>query len=257
MSKMVGRKNFAFRLSPFAFRLSPFAQRRRRQSKMESEDDDRGEPGQDSANRSADQSSRRRDEIALVVGCLLGERDAFNGLIRRYAQLVHAVAVEVLRNAHKDVTADADDITQELFEDVWRSPWEVLGNFDASRGGLATYLRTVANRRFTKRLQSHEISWPVRHPRHDEATLEHLPAHTTTQFDAEKLVNRLLKTLSDRSRGIIRARFGLGSDPVPVSVAEIAKKVGLSRSQVHRLIARVLRRSRRVGGPTDESDPAD
>jgi len=50
--------------------------------KTTSGDDDRGNIG--SAGEGAAACSNRRDEIALAVGCMLAERDAFHELVSRY-----------------------------------------------------------------------------------------------------------------------------------------------------------------------------
>lgn len=204
---------------------------------MTSPDGDENDATQGSNASPPEPRSRSRDEIALVVGCLLGEQDAFHELVSRYAALVHAVATTVLAHTAKDVSLDADDLAERFFVDVWQAPQAILGNFDPLRGGLSTYLKNVATHRCQKALRSRRVLWPVRRPRHDAAMLEQIPARSSTEFDPNRFIARLLEKLSATSRGLIEARFGLREE----SVAEMAKRLGMSKTKAYRRIATVLR----------------
>lgn len=67
-----------------------------------------------------------------------GNQDAMAKLYDRYSPVVYAVALRVLGD-----TAAAEDILQEIFMQLWRSP----SAFDASRGKLAPWLAVIARNR--------------------------------------------------------------------------------------------------------------
>ncbi len=74
-------------------------------------------------------------------------------LYARYSSVVYAVALRVLGD-----TAAAEDVLQEIFMQLWRSP----GAFDPGRGGLAPWLAVIARNRavdvLRKRRPQTEIS---------------------------------------------------------------------------------------------------
>jgi RNA polymerase sigma-70 factor, ECF subfamily len=59
-------------------------------------------------------------------------------LYARYSAVVYAVALRVLGD-----TAGAEDVLQEIFMKLWRSP----GAFDSGRGNLAPWLAVIARNR--------------------------------------------------------------------------------------------------------------
>src|SRR6266496_6014940 len=74
-------------------------------------------------------------------------------LYDRYSSVVYSVALRVLGE-----TGAAEDVLQEIFMQLWRSP----GAFDASRGNLAPWLAVIARNRavdtLRKRRPQTEIS---------------------------------------------------------------------------------------------------
>lgn len=75
------------------------------------------------------------DDAALLGQVERGEAAAMAALYDRYSRLVYSVALRVLRDA-----AAAEDVLQEIFMQVWRSP----GSFVSARGSLAGWLAVVA-----------------------------------------------------------------------------------------------------------------
>jgi RNA polymerase sigma-70 factor (ECF subfamily) len=79
------------------------------------------------------------EEDALLLGRVeRGDEAAMAILYDRYSRVVYSVALRVLRDA-----AAAEDILQEIFMQVWRSP----DSFVSARGSLAGWLAVVARNR--------------------------------------------------------------------------------------------------------------
>lgn len=90
---------------------------------------------------------------ALIAAIRSGNQDAMAQLYARYSSVVYAVALRVLGD-----TAAAEDVLQEIFMQLWRSP----GSFDSERGDLAPWLAVIARNRavdvLRKRRPQTEIS---------------------------------------------------------------------------------------------------
>lgn len=77
-------------------------------------------------------------EAMLVSAIRSGDEHAMAQLYERYSPIVYSVALRVLGD-----TAAAEDILQEVFVQLWRSP----DAFDASRGSLPGWLAVIARNR--------------------------------------------------------------------------------------------------------------
>jgi RNA polymerase sigma-70 factor, ECF subfamily len=75
---------------------------------------------------------------ALIAAIRSGNQDAMAQLYARYSSVVYAVALRVLGDS-----AAAEDLLQEIFMQLWRSP----GAFDSGRGNLAPWLAVIARNR--------------------------------------------------------------------------------------------------------------
>lgn len=78
------------------------------------------------------------DDASLLERVRRGEEDAMAILYDRYSRIVYSVALRVLRE-----TASAEDVLQEIFMQVWRSP----GSFLETKGSLGGWLAVVARNR--------------------------------------------------------------------------------------------------------------
>jgi RNA polymerase sigma-70 factor (ECF subfamily) len=74
----------------------------------------------------------------LVAAIRSGDERAMTQLYDRYSPIVYSVALRVLGDA-----AAAEDILQEVFMQLWRSP----NVFDASRGSLPGWLAVITRNR--------------------------------------------------------------------------------------------------------------
>ncbi len=89
-----------------------------------------GEPG-------APVGPRLDDEVLLRL-VADGDEQAMAALFDRYSKVVYSVSLRVLRDP-----ASAEDVLQEIFLQIWRSP----AGFIATRGSLGGWLAVVARNR--------------------------------------------------------------------------------------------------------------
>jgi RNA polymerase sigma-70 factor (ECF subfamily) len=78
------------------------------------------------------------DDATLLALVQRGDEGAMASLFDRYSKVVYSVALRVLRDP-----ASAEDVLQEIFMQVWRSP----ESFVATRGSLGGWLAVVSRNR--------------------------------------------------------------------------------------------------------------
>lgn len=88
----------------------------------------------------------------LLARVQRGEESAMAAIYDRYSKIVYSVALRVLRDP-----SSAEDILQEVFMQMWRSP----AKFVAARGSLGGWLAVVARNRSIDRLRRRRPSEQV------------------------------------------------------------------------------------------------
>jgi RNA polymerase sigma-70 factor (ECF subfamily) len=116
--------------------------------------DARGAPKADATATPTDEptSGRRTDErdqaaIELMVRVARGDEQAFEALFRLFSPTVLGIVRRVLRDP-----AQSEEVTQEVFVEVWRT----ATRFDGERGSAASYIATLAHRRAVDRVRSEQ-----------------------------------------------------------------------------------------------------
>jgi RNA polymerase sigma-70 factor (ECF subfamily) len=89
------------------------------------------------------------DSDALLVRSADGDHDAFESFYEQASPAVYGVVVAVLRDA-----VEAQDVTQEVFLEAWRT----VGRFDPERGSAKAWLLTMARRRAVDQVRSRQAS---------------------------------------------------------------------------------------------------
>lgn len=83
-----------------------------------------------------------RADAELIDGLRRADDDALGALLRRYARLVHRVAADILRD-----TGEAEDVTQEVFFEIYRK----AHLYDPARGTVKVWLLQYAYHRSLRR----------------------------------------------------------------------------------------------------------
>jgi RNA polymerase sigma-70 factor (ECF subfamily) len=85
------------------------------------------------------------DPIQLIKKIVEKDRASFEEFYDRYVRLVYSLALRILRNA-----SDADELTQDVFLQVWRQ----AANYQKDRGRPEAWLVTIARTRAIDKLRS-------------------------------------------------------------------------------------------------------
>jgi RNA polymerase sigma-70 factor (ECF subfamily) len=172
-------------------------------------------------------------DAALVVAIGRYQEPALAEVYRRHGGVVHAVAKRVLRSAQL-----ADEVTQEVFLQLWRNP----ERFDAARAGLRTYLLIQAHNRAVDVLRS-EAKRSLREERSARETAQtgyDLERHAWDLALADQ-VHQALAALPETERDAIRLAYFEGK-----TYREVASILGQPDGTVKSRIRTGLRRMRAV-----------
>lgn len=96
--------------------------------------------------------SREGDEVglaALLRRSARGDQAAFSAVYDATAARVYGLVLRVVRDP-----AQAEEVTQECFLDIWRT----AGRFDPDRGSAISWLLTIAHRKGVDRVRSAEAA---------------------------------------------------------------------------------------------------
>jgi RNA polymerase sigma-70 factor, ECF subfamily len=80
------------------------------------------------------------DDDALVSQVAKGDERALSELYDRYARLVYAMGVRLLRDSH---------LAEELVQDAFTNVWQAAASFDPDRASFATWLYHITRNRAT------------------------------------------------------------------------------------------------------------
>ncbi|MGY6501595.1 MAG: ECF RNA polymerase sigma factor SigK [Acidimicrobiales bacterium] len=89
------------------------------------------------------------DDAHLLEAAARGDQQAFATLYDRLAALVHGITVRVVRDP-----SIAEEVTQEVFVELWR----VADRFEATSGSVRGFVATIAHRRAVDRVRSEQSS---------------------------------------------------------------------------------------------------
>lgn len=178
----------------------------------------------------------RAGDGALVVAIGRYHHGALAEAYRRHAGAVHALACRVLGRGPR-----ADDVTQEVFVELWRRP----ERFDSARGTLRTYLMTIAHARAVDLLRS-ETARRAREERtaRETATAGYDIEHHAWDLAVAEQVRTALAGLPPEERRAIELAYFGGH-----TYREVATMLGEPEGTVKSRIRAGLRRLRALLEP--------
>ena len=154
----------------------------------------------------------RPDADALLPRVALGDSQAFAQLFDALGASVYGVARRVVRDPSR-----AEDVTQEVFLEVWRK----APSFDEGRGSAKTWVMTIAHRRAVDAVRRNESQ-----KRYDgQAVLDEVshdePADQLLQEEEHTAVRGCLDTLTELQLESVRLAYFNG-----YTYAEVATLLG-------------------------------
>jgi RNA polymerase sigma-70 factor (ECF subfamily) len=170
-------------------------------------------------------------DAAIVVGIARFQEPALAEAYRRHGGSVHTLARRVLRSPTL-----ADEVTQEVFVELWRAP----ERFDPGRGALRTFLMTKAHSRAVDVLRS-ESARKVREERtvRETATAGYDIEHHAWDLAVADQVKEAVGTLPDEERTAIEMAYFGGH-----TYREVASLLGEPEGTIKSRIRSGLKRMR-------------
>ncbi len=168
-----------------------------------------------------------------------GDSAAVRECIDQYGALVWSLARRLSRTA-----ADAEDATQEIFLDIWRS----AARFDASQGSDKLFIAMIARRRLIDRLRKTSAEPPMDPVEVLESVAWSDPGTASeTSLEAEQAM-RALAELRPEQRQVLELGLLQG-----LSQSEIATRLRMPLGTVKSVMRRSLIRVREFMNIEDES----
>ncbi len=133
----------------------------------------------------------QRSPQSIIARVAAGDQVALGELYDRFAGCVHAIALRILH-----VPADAEDVVQLVFVQIWREAYR----YDSGRGTPEAWIGTMTRTRALDRLRQRVAR--------KEASSEAAPGTTATPAAVECLaVRKALQTLSEVQRTALELAY--------------------------------------------------
>jgi RNA polymerase sigma-70 factor (ECF subfamily) len=176
----------------------------------------------------------------LVARLRAGDEAAFRGLFDRYASTANALALRVVRQAHL-----AEEIVQEVFLAVWRSP----EGYDGARGSVRSWLMGMVHHRAVDAVRREEA-----HRRRADSLAAHTRDETAPdpaddvvaaigRPEERRLVLAALDELPTEQRQVLELMYFDG-----LTQTQIAERTGLPLGTVKSRTVLGMRRMRTALG---------
>lgn len=177
----------------------------------------------------------------LLPRIAAGDMAAVSEFLRRHTNLVMGQARRFCRNAQ-----DAEDATQDIFLEVWRS----AARYDPAQGSETTFVATIARRRLVDRIRR-LTSKPPADLLEDASTIAAKPERDDVDLrDEAARAKAAMQKLRPEQRQVLELALGHGR-----SHQEIAQSCGIPLGTVKSHARRGLIRLRKMLGV--ESQPGE
>jgi RNA polymerase sigma-70 factor (ECF subfamily) len=178
----------------------------------------------------------------LLPRIAAGDMAAVSEFLRRHTNLVMGQARRFCRNAQ-----DAEDATQDIFLEIWRS----AARFDPSQGSETTFVATIARRRLVDRIRR-LTSKPPADLLEDASTIAAKPERDDVDLrDEAARAKAAMQRLRPEQRQVLELALGHGR-----SHQEIAQSCGIPLGTVKSHARRGLIRLRKMLGVEQEPGEA-
>lgn len=172
--------------------------------------------------------------VPVLPDVARGDRAAVGRCMTRYGALVWSIARRL-----SPTPADAEDATQEIFLELWRS----ASRFDPAKGSEKVFVTMIARRRLIDRMRTMRPRFEHEVPGLDEWAYE-VPLEARADRAAEAALARsALETLPAEQRQVIDLSIVHG-----LSHGDIATRVGLPLGTVKTMVRRGLIKVREALG---------
>lgn len=187
-------------------------------------------------------SQRPRMSDCLLPRIAAGDPGAVDQFLSRHSHMVWGLARRFCRSAE-----DAEDATQEIFVDVWKS----AGRYDAAHGSEVTFLMTIARRRLIDRARRSGRR-PAAELLEDAGTIAAAPVEDRAELhDEVARAQAALSQLRPEQREVLGLALGQGRTHQEISAA-----IGIPLGTVKSHARRGLIRLREMLG-VDDQQPVD
>lgn len=175
--------------------------------------------------------SRQADRASLAR-IARGDQAAFAELYDRHARLVYSLALRILQDR-----ADAEDIVQDVFAQVWAQ----AARYDAARGAVAAWMLMLTRSRAIDRLRAKRVR-PEAAPAADtaESVVDLAAAPDLELLSAEQVtrLQRALQELPDAQRTALELAYYEGLTHVEVA-ARLAEPLGTVKTRIRQAVLKL------------------
>jgi RNA polymerase sigma-70 factor (ECF subfamily) len=155
-----------------------------------------------------------------------GDPEAVRECIEEYGALVWSLARRLSRTR-----SDAEDATQDIFLDIWRS----AGRFDPSQGSDQVFIATIARRRLIDRLRKVSAEPPMDPVETLDTVAWSEPGNSAETWSEAEQAARALADLKPEQRQVLELGLLQG-----LTQSEIAAKLGMPLGSVKSFMRRGL-----------------
>jgi RNA polymerase sigma-70 factor, ECF subfamily len=177
-------------------------------------------------------SEARQADQAALARIARGNQDGLAELYDRHARLIFSLALRILQDR-----ADAEDIVQEVFAQVWTQ----AGRYDPGRGAVAAWMLMLARSRAIDRLRARRARPEAAA---ESGSAEAVPDSATTQdlelLSAEQVarLRRALEQLPDGQRIALELAYYEGLTHVEVA-ARLAEPLGTVKTRIRQAVIKL------------------